>query len=412
PPEPRGCCSGTIFMQEVQTQNRVSRISPLLLIFLTVFIDLIGFGIVIPILPIYAESTTFHASPAAIGWLMGSFSLAQLIFSPILGRLSDRVGRRPVLVFSVLGSALAFLMMGLAGSLWMLFAARIFDGVTGGNISTDQAYIADVTRPEERARGIGLIGAAFGLGFIVGPGIGGELSHFGLGAPFYFAAALALFNAVSIWFLLPESLSKERRAQAHESAQTGSRWQELTEALRRPDLRMLLLIYFFLTLAFATYQSTFALFAKIRYNYSPQQIGRFFVYVGVIGAVVQGVLLGKLTKRFGEHKLLLVGLLVMTASSLCMPWAATPAGLLLVLGALSVGSSLTSSLLPALISRRSSADRQGRTLGITQSAGSLARFIGPAWGGMMFGLFSPLAPFVLCAALTAIAIVLTLTSPD
>lgn len=399
-------------MQETQTQNKVRRASPLLLIFLTILIDLIGFGIIIPILPLYAESPIFHASPAAIGWLMGSYSLAQLIFSPLLGQWSDRIGRRPVLLFSMLGTAIGFLVMGLAGSFWVLFAARIFDGITGGNISTAQAYIADVTKPEERARGMGLIGAAFGLGFILGPAIGGELSHFGLSAPFYFAAAMALFNTISIYFLLPESLSEEKRADYRNNTHSLGRAAQLLAALRQPELRMLLVIYLVLTLAFATYQSTFPLFAKVRYDYTPQQIGRFFVYVGIIGAIVQGMLLGKLTRQFGERRLLLVGLLIMIASSLLMIRVAGTTQLLIVLGLLTLGSALTSSLMPAVISQRTTAEKQGSVLGVTQSAGSLARFIGPAWGYAMFEAFNPAAPFALCAGLAAFALLLSLTSFD
>ncbi len=399
-------------MQEVQSQHRIRRTSPLLLIFLTILIDLIGFGIVIPILPLYAESSSFNASPSMIGWLMGCYSLAQLIFTPILGRWSDRIGRRPVLLLSMLGTSLGFLMMGLAGSLWMLFAARIFDGITGGNISTAQAYIADVTPPEERARGMGLIGAGFGLGFILGPAIGGELSHFGLSAPFYFAAVLALFNVISIYFLLPESLTPERRAQFRESAHPRSRFHELTEAVRLPELRMLVLIYFVLTLAFATYQPTFSLFAKERFGYSPQQVGRLFVYFGLIAAIVQGGLIGKLTRQFGEKRLLMVGLIVMLISSALVGEAGSTTQLLIVVGLLTIGSALTSSLLPALISRRAAVERQGSTLGITQSVGSLARFIGPAWGFTMLGTFGLAAPFWLCASLAAVALVLTLASLD
>src|SRR5499433_3698267 len=186
--------------------------SPLVIIFITVFIDLVGFGIVIPILPLYAER--MHASPAVIGLLLAVYSAMQFIFAPILGKLSDSVGRRPVLLARIVGSAIGFLIMGLAGSLWLLFLARIIDGITGGNISTAQAYIADITPPEKRSSGMGLIGAAFGLGFIFGPAIGGLLSHISLGAPFIFASALAACNAVALFFLLPESLAAEHRLPA------------------------------------------------------------------------------------------------------------------------------------------------------------------------------------------------------
>ena len=184
--------------------------SPLFLIFLTVFIDMVGFGIVIPVLPLYAEH--FHATPVQIGWLTGIYSGMQIIFVPILGRLSDRFGRRPVLILSLIGTALGFLIMGWASSLPLLFAARIIDGASGGNISTAQAYIADISTPENLSRSMGLIGAAVGLGFTFGPMIGGVLSRISYGAPFYFAAALAALNVVLLYFILPESLSVEHRS--------------------------------------------------------------------------------------------------------------------------------------------------------------------------------------------------------
>src|SRR6476659_2778987 len=190
--------------------------SPLFVIFLTVFIDLIGFGIVIPILPLYAEH--FHASPVAIGWLTGIYSGMQIIFTPILGKLSDRFGRRPVLFVSIVGTAIGFALMGMAHSMTLLFAGRILAGITGGNIAIPQAYIADVTAAEKRSRAMGMIGAAFGLGFTFGPLIGGVMSRFSYSAPFFFAAGLAVLNATLIYFVLPESLSREHRARPHENA--------------------------------------------------------------------------------------------------------------------------------------------------------------------------------------------------
>ena len=194
--------------------------SPLFIIFFTVFIDMVGFGIVIPVLPLYAEH--FHATPIEIGWLTGIYSGMQIIFMPILGRLSDRFGRRPVLIVSLAGTAFGFLVMGWATSLPLLFAARIIDGATGGNISTAQAYIADISTPENRSRSMGVIGAAFGLGFTFGPMIGGIMSRISYGAPFYFAAALAAINVVLLYFILPESLSPEYRSQRHKS---GPGWR-------------------------------------------------------------------------------------------------------------------------------------------------------------------------------------------
>src|SRR6266567_6071656 len=216
--------------------------SPLLVIFITVFIDLVGFGIVIPVLPFYAEGTNFGATPREVGLLFASYSIMQLIFSPILGRMSDRYGRRPVLFFSLLGTSLGFFILGFATTLWMLFAGRIIDGISGGNISTAQAYIADVTTKENRAKGMGLIGAAFGLGFVFGPAIGGILSRWGTNVPFLFAGGLAFANVILLYFTLPETVTPDHPARV--SAASGRGWKQVFDALRQRQLGFVLAIYF------------------------------------------------------------------------------------------------------------------------------------------------------------------------
>src|SRR5213592_3546305 len=208
--------------------------SPLIVIFTTVFIDLVGFGIVIPVLPYYTEGTSFNGTPRTVGLLFASYSAMQLIFSPILGRLSDRYGRRPVLLISIIGTGIGFLLIGFAKTLLMLFVGRILDGITGGNISTAQAYIADVTTKENRAKGMGLLGAAFGLGFIFGPAVGGVLSRWGIQVPFLFAAGLCGANALLLYFTLPETVTPDHPARA--SAASGRGWRQLIESLKRPRL--------------------------------------------------------------------------------------------------------------------------------------------------------------------------------
>jgi MFS transporter, DHA1 family, tetracycline resistance protein len=351
--------------------------SPLLVIFITVFIDLIGFGIVIPVLPFYVEGTKFNASPSMVGLLFASYSVMQLIFSPILGRLSDKYGRRPILLLSLVGTGVGFLILGFANTLWMLFAGRIIDGISGGNISTAQAYIADVTTPENRAKGMGLIGAAFGLGFVFGPAIGGVLSRWGINVPFIFAAGLAFSNAILLYFVLPETVTPDHPARA--SAATG-RWSLLAKALKQSKLAFILLIYFLFVVAFSIMMTTFGLFTMYRLGYDAHSTGWLFVFVGIVGAVIQGGLIGRLVKRFGEMWLVLAGALLFSASLFAIPFAGPQTGiglLLLIGGTFAVGNSLATPSLTGLASKCVGRGEQGGVLGITQSVASLSRTIGP-----------------------------------
>lgn len=356
--------------------------SPLVVIFVTVFIDLIGFGIVIPVLPYYVEGTKFNASPRMVGLLFASYSVMQLVFTPVLGRLSDRYGRRPVLFLSLLGTSAGFMVLGFATKLWMLFAGRIIDGITGGNISTAQAYIADVTTREERAKGMGLIGAAFGLGFTFGPAIGGILSKWGIGVPFVFAGAMALGNALLLYFTLPETVTPDHPART--SAATG-RWSQLFAALRNSRLAFVLAIYFLFVVAFSIMTASFALFTMYRFGFDASHNGYLFMYVGIIGALIQGGLIGRLAKRFGELTLTVAGALLFSLSLLAIPFTGPQTGLwaLLVVGALfAVGNGLATPSLTALASKSVGAGEQGSALGVTQSVASLARAVGPtisAW---------------------------------
>lgn len=351
--------------------------SPLLVIFITIFIDLVGFGIVIPVLPFYVEGTRFNASPRAVGLLFASYSIMQLFFTPVLGRLSDRYGRRPVLLFSIIGTGIGFLILGFATTLWMLFAGRILDGITGGNISTAQAYIADVTRPEERAKGMGIVGAAFGLGFVFGPAIGGLLSRWGINVPFLFAAGLAFANATLLYFTLPETVTKDHPARM--SAAVG-RWSQLFGALKQPRLALILTIYFLFVVAFSVMTSSFALFTMFRFGYDAHDTGWLFVYVGVIGAIIQGGLIGRIVKLFGERLLVLIGAFLFSLSLVAIPLAGPHTGLLMLLvvgGVFAIGNSLATPSLTSLASKTVGAAEQGGVLGVTQSAASLARTVGP-----------------------------------
>lgn len=351
--------------------------SPLLVIFITIFIDLVGFGIVIPVLPFYVEGTKFNATARSVGLLFASYSVMQLFFTPVLGRLSDRYGRRPVLLISIIGTGIGFLIIGFATTLWMLFAGRILDGITGGNLSTAQAYIADVTTRENRAKGMGMVGAAFGLGFVFGPAIGGILSRWGINVPFFFAAGLAFANATLLYFVLPETVTKDHPARA--SAATG-RWSQLFQALKQSRLTVILTIYFLFVVAFSVMTSSFALFTMFRFGYDAHSTGWLFVYVGIIGAVIQGGLIGRLVKRFGEPSLIVAGAFLFSMSLLIIPLTSPHTGLLTLLvvgGVFALGNSLATPSLTGLASKSVGAGEQGGVLGVTQSAASLARTVGP-----------------------------------
>lgn len=351
--------------------------SPLFVIFITVFIDLVGFGIVIPVLPYYVEGARFHASPRVVGLLFASYSAMQLVFTPILGRLSDRYGRRPILLYSIIGSAFSFLVIGSANAVWMLFAGRILDGVTGGNISTAQAYVADVTTTEDRAKGLGLIGAAFGLGFIFGPAIGGVLSRWGVSAPFYFAAGLAFINAALIYFKLPETITPDHPART-ERITRREVWGEFTQ----PRLFLILLIYFLLIVAFSIMTSAFALYTQRRFGYDATKNGYIFAFIGVIAVFVQLVLIRRVAPKFGEGIFIVLGLLMLAAGFFLLPFIRPETGglplLLMATGLVAVGNTLATPLLTSLASKSVGANIQGGVLGVVQSGGSLGRVIGPA----------------------------------
>jgi DHA1 family tetracycline resistance protein-like MFS transporter len=357
---------------------------PLITIYLTVFIDLIGFGMVIPILPFYAETPPFNATPFEIGLLFAIYSWMQFFFAPILGRLSDKWGRRPILFISILGSAVGYFTIGFAGSLAMVFIGRIIGGITGANISTAQAYIADVTSKENRAKGMGLFGAMFGIGFILGPAIAGILSKYGVHVPFYVAAVLSFCNAMVLYFVLPETV--DRNAE-HPTESRKSRIVELVESLKEKDFGTLNLLYFLLITSFSIMTYAFVLFTAYRFGYNAEQNGYLFAYVGLISIIGQGFLFNVLVRRIGEIRLAILGCLLMLASLFVIPLLGPDsgglAGLLASCTILSLGSAMSTPSLTSLVSKISADHKQGAALGIMQSGASLARAIGPMIGGVL-----------------------------
>ena len=345
-------------------------------------LDLVGFGIVLPILPLYAER--FDASPATIGVLVASFSFAQFVFSPVWGRVSDRVGRKPVLVLSLFGTAVGSLLTGLAGSLWLLFAARILDGISGASVSVAQAAVTDLAPPSQRPRLLGLLGAAFGLGFVAGPAIGALAALGGAHVPFLVAAALAFVNAVIAAFRLPETRSRSARAPV----------SRRPRGVRRTDgLRSYLLVAFVSLCAFSAFEATFALFGERRLGLQLASTGVVFTVIGVLIAIVNGGLVAPAVRRWGEPRTLRLGLVLNACGLALLPsvhsWVALAPALLL----LTTGQGLVTPTLSATVAGRVGDDRRGEALGAQQSAGGLARVVGPVAGGFAFEHVGVGAPY-------------------
>ena len=375
---------------------------PLVIIFVTVFIDLIGFGIIIPLLPFYAEH--FGASALMVGLLSTSFSLMQFLFAPFWGRLSDRIGRRPVILIGLLGSAFSYALFALASSLPMLFVARSLAGVAGANIATAQAFIADITTPENRARGMGMVGAAFGLGFVFGPAIGGSLSRWGYAAPAWFAAALSLANFVAAVAVLPES----RPAHARLDTRQEGRLAVFRRALARPRMPLVLLVFFLVITSFSSFESMFALYSERRFGFTTVSIGYMFAWVGIVLATVQGGLVGLVVPRIGETRVVRIALLLIAAGLFAVPVSPSVPVLAGSVGLLALGLGLNSPSMLSAISQLADPRDQGSTLGLSQSLGSLARIVGPMWGGWVFDSFGMRVPFFSACAMMLLAWIISL----
>ncbi len=373
-------------------------------IFLTVFLDLVGFGVVIPILPLYAKH--FGAPGIVVGGIMAVYSLMQFLFSPVWGRWSDRIGRRPLMLFGTAGASMAYVIFalgaGLTGqsALLVFFLARMLAGFCGANLAVAQAAIADVTPPEKRSKSMALIGIAFGLGFIFGPFIGGmSLEHFGMAGPGWVAAALCATNFIAAFFLLPET-----RRMGSSPVKPRPRLEQWAAILRHPQIGMLVIVFFLTTFSFACFETTLGLLVARNFGLDFQgkdasTIANLFAYCGILGVLAQGGLIGRLLKLLGEGKLIALSLVMVGLALAPLPFLTTWGPLLGVLALLSIGSSLTRPPVFGLISRLAPVDEQGATLGVAQSAGSLARILGPLFAGSLF-FINPAWPYLACAALT------------
>lgn len=381
-----------------------NRKSPLFIIFTTVLVDLIGFGMVIPLIALYGRH--YGASGFQLAILGGIYSCMQFLFAPFWGSLSDRVGRRPILLISLAGSTLSYVIFGLAPNYTWLLLSRAFGGIFAANISTAQAYIADVTSPEDRAKGMGLIGAAFGIGFTLGPPLGGIASaQFGLAAPGLIAAAICGLNLLLATFRLPETFPAEMRKSQPRRSLSPLHLDRIKRALQHPELGYLLLTFFLVTFAFSNMEQTLSLLFQNKFNLDTgdagYKTGLILMTSGLMGAFIQGGLIRKLVPRFGERKLLVTGLFFNSIAMGLFPFMPTYSLYFFLAIPIAIGSALINPSLSALISKSASASEQGSTLGLSQGLGSLARATGPFCGLLTFAI-RPEYPYLIASLISVL----------
>ena len=409
------------------TTQAAPKTPALAVLFLVVFINLVGFGLVVPLLPFFARS--LNAEAWQITLMFSAYSLGQFFAEPFWGRLSDRIGRKPVLLITLAANAVGYLALAFVPNIWLAIAVRLFTGLGAGNISTVQGYIADVTPPEQRAGRMGMIGAAFGMGFIVGPGLGGlltqpQLGRLGYQLPIFLAAALAAVAAVGVIVFLRES-----RAKADPAAPRPAFLAGLHDARANPVVSRVLLVTLIYMAGFSAMESVFGLWAESRYAWGAREVGLSFMVVGIVSALNQGIFTGKLARRFGETRVLATGMLIFGASLLIQvaaPVAWFPAATL-SLGSLTVpvvqgwiipivmafgacGMSMAMPNISAMISRASPPDRQGALLGLNMASGSIARIFGPMLAGALFSGLGHDWPFIVGAALTVPAAIVAVNA--
>jgi DHA1 family tetracycline resistance protein-like MFS transporter len=362
----------------------------LLPIFLVVAVDILGLTLVLPLLPFYAER--FGATPQIVGLLVTVYALCQLVAGPFLGQLSDRYGRRRLLIVSQVGTLIGFFILGNATTLFLVFLSRFIDGITAGNLSLAQAYISDVTEPKDRAKAFGIIGIAFGLGFLIGPAVSGFLAQFGYRYPVYLACVLSFASIMATTFYLPEIAPAKHEGQAGPGGKRLAilNWAEYARFFKRPELGSLLLEFFFFSMAFATFISGFALYAERRFTlhglpFGPREVGYLYAYSGFLGIIIQGGLLGRLVKRFGEGKLVIAGFLAMALGHGLMSITFVIPALLVVSTFGSFGTGILRPTLTSLITQAVGRHEQGVVLGLNQSLMSIAQIVAPIISGFFIG---------------------------
>jgi len=377
-----------------------SRLSPVFVVFMTLFIDATGFGMIIPLLPFCAE--TFQAGSAALGVLIASFPLMQFIFSPILGRISDNVGRKPVLVISILTSAGSFVLFAVANSFFILLLSRIVAGLAT-ETAVAQAYIADITSKKERASGIGKTGAAHAAGFIIGPAIGGTLSVYGFSAPAFAAVFLTVINLLFVLFFLPESLPQEDSILQVVANSNDGFLRKLLDAFSKPLIGTVLLIFFIMFLSWSAIPVIMPLLGVIFFGFGSVEMSYFFIYMGTIQIMWQGVIIGRLTEKIGEEQLIAFGPLLLMLGVFLMPLIPNIVIFVFSLTIISLASGTMRTVVPSFISKISPANEQGGILGVTNGVASIARVPGPLIAGFLFEFAGSAAPFFASAAMLMVA---------
>ncbi len=389
---------------------------------LTIFIDFAGFGVILPLLPFWAER--HGAGPVGVGLVLAIYALAQFICTPVLGSLSDRYGRRPIILASLLIEALSLALSALAGSLPILLVARFIGGLGASNIGSAQAVVADVTPAQGRARGMGLIGAAIGLGFVVGPALGGLLAPLGPAVPFWAAMIVALANTLLVLRFLPETRQMEiARPTMNRGPTVGTLpggqvsrfivglfagWRQV---LRHPVVARLVVINLLFTVAFTAMEAVFPLFTQHSFGWTARQNGYIFTYAGIVIVLMQGGVIGQLVKRLGERSLLIAGLVMLAVGLALLVWSTSLALLLVALGIVSISDGAVTPMVSALLSFASPPTTRGETLGLAQAVAGLGRVIGPLAAGSILAIGGPGAPFFLGSALVVLAALIAITCP-
>ncbi|SRR5579875_235776 len=385
--------------------NKKTSKLPLLLIFFTVFIDLIGFGIIIPLLPTFAEK--FGAGGLVVGLLLMSYSLMQFFFTPFWGRLSDNVGRRPILLVSLAASAIGYIIWGFSGSLALLFVSRIVAGLGNANLAVAQAYIADVTTAENRAKGMGIVGAAFGLGFVLGPAIGGLCAAHNYQLAGFVAAGFSLLDLVLTAAFLPEPPKRSQAGHERFVLEPNFYWRTLADGTLRAPLS----IFFIATFAFAMMETTLVLLTEHQFGFNARDNGLMFAYIGFVMVFVQGGLIGRLSKRFGEKKLVVAGSLLVALGLFLTPLTSSQPVLYAALALLAVGSGIVNPSNQSILSKLAASEQVGGVMGVGQSLSTLGRILGPIAGGAAFQCLGMASPYDIGAAVMLVAFAVALALP-